>query len=92
MCMSLFTPHHNFFITFRWISQTLAKEPWVADYDLSSLKCLVSAGAKTDASIIHALHERFGIALINMIAMTEAIGYLSPSWEASMEGTTDDEV
>ncbi|ORZ01569.1 hypothetical protein BCR43DRAFT_561776 [Syncephalastrum racemosum] len=70
-----------------WISQTLAKEPWVADYDLSSLKCLVSAGAKTDASIIHALHERFGIALINMIAMTEAIGYLSPSWEASMEGS-----
>lgn len=58
----------------------------MSDYDLSSLKCLISAGAKTDTSIIRALHERLGVALINVIAMTEAVGYLSPSWEASMEG------
>ncbi|ORZ00952.1 hypothetical protein BCR43DRAFT_453189 [Syncephalastrum racemosum] len=70
-----------------WIANTLAKEPWVDDYDLSSVKVLTCGGAMTDLSIIQALDKRLGIKLMNCYGMTEALGMISPSWEASIAGS-----
>lgn len=40
----------------------------------------------TDLSIIQALEKRLGIKLMNCYGMTEALGMVSPSWEASIVG------
>ncbi|KAI8966944.1 hypothetical protein BDF20DRAFT_830552 [Mycotypha africana] len=70
-----------------YILAAFAKDRVAEEYDLSSLKLVVSAGAALDNSVTLLAKERLGLTVINGYGMTEVLGLFNMTPELTLKNS-----
>ncbi|KAI8084043.1 uncharacterized protein B0P05DRAFT_570449 [Gilbertella persicaria] len=96
-----------FMVAQPYIVSSMAKDKIAAEYDFSSLQCIMCCGAALDQNITLTAKERLGLNVINGFGMTElfglfrttpaitlanGLGYLAPGYSAKLINDEGNEV
>lgn len=73
----------NGIVTQPWITASIAKDPIVSQYDISSLQFIFCGGSVVNKDMCLAFYKRFGIPAINGFGITEILN----TFEASLQWT-----
>jgi acyl-coenzyme A synthetase/AMP-(fatty) acid ligase len=87
-CEAIQTHKIHLTTTQPYIIYALAKDSIADEYDLSSLKGVVCAGAALDPSIVQLAKEKLGLSVLNVYGMTEVLGLFHTTPEISLASGT----
>ena len=75
----------NLSFTQPWIISSLDREPIVKQYDMSTLKKLICAGAAVEKSVVTSFYENTKVATFNIYGMTEIFALFDITHEISLQ-------
>lgn len=76
----------NLIITQPWITASMAKEPIVDKYDISSLCFMLTGGSVVNKNMCMTFYKRFGVPAINGFGITEILNTFDASFEWTLAG------